>query len=272
MGVLDAAKAVRRRLVGAERVVTRADVTALGRAGSLRRPARLHLWALLLREAALGPPRETRVRIGDVRVELGDGRDFPVDWRVFVGILARAEYPAAYADASVLDVGAHKGYFGAYALACGAARVLSYEPATSNYGYLARAAEPFRDRWSTRQAAVGRARGRGTLQLGATSWGHSLIRVGEPSGDEPVDIVTLADAIAELAADGGRTIVKIDAEGSECDILSRPDGLEAVDVLLVEWHPHSAACSAEELVASVERAGLLLTSRTRNVLHFGRDR
>ena len=41
-------------------------------------------------------------------------------------------------------------------------------------------------------------------------------------GEPPVTIVTLEQALSELPPGGTRTIVKIDAEGGECDILIRP--------------------------------------------------
>jgi hypothetical protein len=55
-------------------------------------------------------------------------------------------------------------------------------------------------------------------------------------------------------------IVKIDAEGAECDILARPEALVGVDLLLVEWHSETAPCSREELTRNVESAGLRLRS------------
>ena len=49
--------------------------------------------------------------------------------------------PTDYAGAVVLDLGAHKGYFGAYALARGARLVISFEPETANLELLERGAE-----------------------------------------------------------------------------------------------------------------------------------
>jgi hypothetical protein len=66
---------------------------------------------------------------------------------------------------------------------------------------------------------------------------------------------TLDQALADLPAAVRRTIVKIDAEGSECDILSRPDTLEQVDVLMVEWHSNTP-CTVDELTDVVESGGL----------------
>ena len=92
-------------------------VDELERSGVLGRPARLHVRALHSRELVLGPPKRARIRIGETSVQLGGDGGFSIDWRTFVDIVGRGDYEAPFAGARVLDVGAHKGYFGAYALA-----------------------------------------------------------------------------------------------------------------------------------------------------------
>ena len=226
---------------------------------------------LHLRELALGPPRKARIPVESALIELGGGRDFPVDWKAFVEIFADESYATQYRDAAVLDVGAHKGYFGAYALARGASVVLSFEPAATNYDALDRAAKPLGDRWLTRNAAIGATPGTGVLLLDRTSWAHSLVEVERPAGEQTVSIVTLEQALAELPEGGSGTIVKIDAEGSECDILARPEPLERVDVLMVEWHQALAPCAKEELIGTVESGGLGLVTPSDGVMRFGRS-
>jgi FkbM family methyltransferase len=218
----------------------------------------------------LGPPRRAQIAVGDARVELGGGRDFPIDWKTFVEIFVDESYATPYRDAAVLDVGAHKGYFGAYALARGASVVVSFEPAATNYEALDRAAKPLGDRWLTRNAAIGSTAGAGVLLLDRTSWAHSLVEVERPAGEQAVSIVTLEQALAELPKGGSPTIVKIDAEGSECDILARTEALERVDVLMVEWHPAVAPCTREELIGTVESGGLGFVTSA-GVMRFGRS-
>jgi FkbM family methyltransferase len=243
------------RLLGPERVVMRDQMEALGRSPALGLAGRARVRTLLLRELVLGPPRRAQIAVGHAHVELGGGRDFPIDWKAFVEIFADESYAAPYRDATVLDVGAHKGYFGAYALACGASVVVSFEPAATNYDVLDRAAKPLGDRWLTWNAAIGSTAGARVLILDRMSWAHSLLEVERPAGQQPVSIVTLEQALAELPEGGSRTIVKIDAEGSECDILARPGPLERVDVLMVEWHPALAPCTTEELTGNVGSSG-----------------
>jgi FkbM family methyltransferase len=241
----------------------------LVRSGMLGRHAKLRLRALHLRELLLGPASRATLPVGPVRVHLGGTGDFAIDWKAFVEVLAREPYAADYRDARVLDVGAHKGYFGAFALSEGARAVVSYEPASANFRLLDRAAARLPQRWSARQAALGGSRGTGILQLDSTSWAHSLVRVERPAGSEEVTIVTLEDALAALPSEGARTVVKIDAEGSECEILTHPSALEDVDVLLVEWHAETASCSRDTLMQRIAAAGLELVDAG-GTLHFER--
>jgi FkbM family methyltransferase len=246
-------------------------VAALSGSRALGRRARMRARALYARELALGPPRRARLRVGPALLELGgDRHDFAVDWKTLVEVFGEESYATAYAGARVLDVGAHEGYFGAYALARGASVVLSCEPAAANYAVLQRTAQPFGSRWLTRNLALGARRGPGTLLLDETSWAHSLRQVDRPAGTQPVSIVTLGDALAELPRRGSPTIVKVDAEGSECEILSHAEALVHVDVLFVEWHPKASDCTADELRRRAESGGLRLATHAAGVFRFER--
>jgi FkbM family methyltransferase len=260
---------LRDSLVGPERVVTGDHVKALRRLRLLGVRSRAYVRTLHLRELAFGPAKNARVPVGDAIVELGSGHDFPIDWKAFTEIFGTLQYSARFRDARVLDVGAHKGYFGALALAEGATVVLSFEPALRNYEALERTAGRLGDRWHVRNAALGASEGHGTLLLDSTPWAHSLVEVERPAGEQIVSIVTLEQALAALPRRGSRTIVKVDAEGSECDILARSEALEPVDVLLVEWHS-SARCTIEELKRTIESAGLVLTREVTGAMTFER--
>ena len=218
----------------------------------------------------MGPPSRARIAVGDARIELGGSADFAIDWKAFSAIFADEEYAAEYSGAHVLDVGAHRGYFGAYALTSGASAVASFEPEVRNYETLARTAKRVGDKWLTRQAAVGERSGTGTLLVDRLSWSHSLVKVARPVAEQLVAIVTLEQALEDVPLDSPCVIVKIDAEGSECDILARPEALARVDVLLVEWHPEKAPCSRDELTRSVEQAGLRLRPRNDTILRYVR--
>ena len=70
--------------------------------------------------------------------------DYAVDWESFKWVVADDAYATDYEGAAVLDLGAHKGYFGAHALAHGASVVISFEPDGANLELLERAAEAYR--------------------------------------------------------------------------------------------------------------------------------
>ena len=195
---------LRSRLIGPERVITGDQVKALRRFDVLGLRARARIRALHLRELVLGSAENARIPVGHTLVELGSGHDFPVDWKAFAEIFGSTQYAVSFTDARVLDVGAHKGYFGAFALASGAAVVLSFEPAAKNYEALERAAKPLGDRWHTRNAALGSTPGRGTLLLATTLWAHSLVEVEKPAGEQAVSIVTFEQALDALPARGSR--------------------------------------------------------------------
>lgn len=245
-------------------------VQVLGRSEALGLWGRSRVRALLVREVFLGPARRATLRVAGTRIELGTTDDFPIDWKAFLEVFAGDAYVADYGGARVLDVGAHKGYFGAFALANGASFVLSFEPEARNFQALERAAAPLGERWLARDAAVGAAAGTTVLLLDRTSWAHSLLGVERPAGQQPVSTVTLEQALNALPDGGSRTIVKIDAEGSECDILGHAEPLERVDTLMVEWHPSIAPCSEEEIAAAVEPSGLVLVAHTEGVMRFER--
>jgi hypothetical protein len=96
------------------------------------------------------------------------------------------------------------------------------------------------------------------------SWGHAL---DPPSafaehevGVEPVDVVSLAEALQHAAAHlaaGGRLVVKMNIEGAECSaILGTPADVWAdVDEVFVETHPW-ADCDDTRLAEHLAQAGL----------------
>jgi FkbM family methyltransferase len=190
-------------------------------------------------------------------------------------------YRADYEGAVVLDIGAHKGYFAAFALVHGARCVLSYEPASENFELLERAAATFRRRgirWETRHAAVGEESGSAVLEVSAESWTHSLHALPQSGparavSSEVVEIVAARLALDEAgrAASGGKLIVKIDAEGAECQIC-RADATNwaPVSELFVETHD-SAPCEVSDLLAEPGRAGLAPLERAGPVLRLSRQ-
>jgi FkbM family methyltransferase len=206
-------------------------------------------------------PRESyRVRYGSGSLFLSQD-DYEIDWETLKHTLADEPYLAEYAGAVVLDIGAHKGYFGAYALIHGARTVVSYEPEPVNAGFLERSARTFRGHWQVEQAAISATAGQAELHVMSASWGHALHPPREfeeyETGIERVPVLAMTDVLRGAGAVGHRLVVKINTEGEECEtVLGTPaEEWIVVDELLVETHPW-AGCGAEELAAHLVPAGL----------------
>lgn len=191
------------------------------------------------------------------------GREsFSVDRVAYFGIFLEGWYRANYRGATVVDVGAHKGYYAAFALLEGAAEVRSYEPESANFALLERAAATYDRPWLVTRAAVGSSSGEAKLHVSAESAGHSLFleqRAGSRRtlGSESVAVVAMNDVLNEASCAGNPVIVKIDAEGSECEIvLGTPvDAWRGVDLVFLEVH-HFAPCSTSEIVEHLRSSGL----------------
>ena len=205
------------------------------------------------------------LRFGKWRVFLSDD-DYDIDWASLAFVVVDDAYAGDYEGATVVDIGAHKGYYGAYALAHGARAVVSYEPETANFALLERAAADARRRggvWHTTRSAVGAERGEAALHVMGASWGHALhppeaFRRYE-IGSECVRVEALADVLVAAVglAAGARVIVKINIEGEECPTIlgTATSAWNRVDEVYVETHPW-AACEADDLARYLERAEL----------------
>lgn len=224
--------------------------------------------------------RPARIRIGRGFVYL-DPQSLPADWETWLHIFFYPTYPIDFRDAVVVDVGAHKGYFSAAALEGGARKVFSYEPEKHNFALLERAASSVRapDVWLRRCAAVGGASRSAELYVaeGAwSSWAHSLLQdaaAESAAATEPVDVVSMASVLQEASGvEGRRLVVKIDAEGAECEIVLQTDAQSwaSVDELLVECHDF-APCALDDLVVHLARAGLIHRGSAHLVDRFSRE-
>jgi FkbM family methyltransferase len=204
--------------------------------------------------AGLHPRSDVPVRVGAETVFLG-ADSYATDWDVLRQIFIEGEYRAGRYDAvSVLDLGAHKGYFAAYALARGAARVISYEPEPANFALLARASARSAH-WDVRKAAIAAASGKVDLALD-TSWTHSIFANNYPAAPTiSVEAVGLEDALRGITGD--RIMVKVDIEGAEgAAIAAVPlDAWDRVAEVIIEIHPW--ACDSSQIIDLLSNASLL---------------
>ena len=180
--------------------------------------------------------------------------------------VAAGEYGTDYTAAVVIDLGAHKGYYGAFALAHGARSVVSFEPENANFELLERSAATFRERgadWVVRHSAVGAEQGEATLHVMNASWGHTLHPPGSRTeyevGLQPVLVEAMTDVLAEaksLTVGRAGLVVKVNTEGAECEIvLGTPaEAWIGVSELFVEVHPW-AKCTAAELADHLAPVG-----------------
>jgi FkbM family methyltransferase len=203
----------------------------------------------------------------------------PADRQAFLEIFSALHYAYDYRGAVVLDIGAHKGYFGAYVLSNGARAVVSYEPASQNFQTLTTTAKSFASagcEWQVHCAAVSAVAGEAELHVSGESWTHSLLPLPEEGerrqvGSERISTVAMDDVLDALTRRASRIVVKVDAEGAECWIIqgSRPRSWRKVDHVFVEVHD-CAPCTPREIVAHLEEAGLPMLGQQREVLRFGR--
>lgn len=224
-------------------------------------------WDLLRAEARrrLRPKEAYAVRLGPGKVFLSHD-DYAIDWESLKFVVVDEAYPGDHTEAHVLDLGAHKGYYGAYAIAKGARTVVSFEPESGNVELLERAAETYRRTdvaWEVRQVAVGARRGAAELHVMGASWGHSLhppdAFAQYEVGVEQVAVEAMSDVLADATSRAGERplVVKVNVEGEECGVvLGTPaEAWTPVTELYVEMHPW-AECTAPEVAGHVAPAGL----------------
>jgi FkbM family methyltransferase len=230
-------------------------------ARSLPLRARLRLLALRLArrrfrqtvfEIPLGP--------GTCHLDMREGK---TDYLTFREIFVRECYRTDYRGRSVLDLGAHRGYFGAYALLKGAAKVVSFEPEQVNFSFLERTASSFvagGSMWEIERAAVSPADGDATLYVRDESWSHSVLKqAGDAENAVGVQTVPMWSLERALERLGSRepVIVKMDIEGSEEQVVldSSDDVWSAVGELFVEIEPFCSV-DASSLLDRLALVGL----------------
>lgn len=211
----------------------------------------------------LRPKRAYAIRYGPGKVFLSHD-DYAVDWESLKFVIADEAYCGDHSGATVLDIGAHKGYYGAYAIAKGARLVVSFEPESANVELLERAAATYRrDRaaWEIRPSAVGAERGEAELHVMSGSWGHALHPPAAWAeyevGVRRVPVEAMASVLDDARAAGAPLVVKVNIEGEECGVvLATPvESWEGVTELFVETHSW-ATCTAAELAEHLAPAGL----------------
>lgn len=137
---------------------------------------------------------------------------------------------------TILDVGGHIGAFAYKALDLGAGRVVSVEPDAENFCYL-RHNIHYAAGCTDRFVPVGAAAWseRTTLKYSKV-WPNTGGGTCHPDGTITVSAVPIDDLIQLAVGDGKLTMLKLDCEGAEWEILPACKRINDVRYLIGEWH------------------------------------
>lgn len=225
--------------------------------------------------------RQLATAFGDTR---GRSREYAklalrgVLYRRRLGLVAdpypvRIAATLAYLGAdAVLDVGANIGQYASALRASGyRATIVSCEPLSDAFEHLRRRAA--RDpRWAVVRTAVGAAPGEAEIKVSANSFSSSLLTMtqahleaapgSEQIGTETVPVTTVADLVAARDLDPDRTLLKIDTQGYEAQVL---DGagplvgrLAAISLELSFVALYDGQLLFDDLVSRLRGAGYVL--------------
>ena len=237
----------------------------IGFATSLPVNGRLQLLAVERLQKRPGHHDDAAINLGSGRAFLS-GSDLYIDYVTFFGIFVDELFKSDYSNTQVIDLGAHCGYFGAYALSKGAACVYSYEPHSGNYNSLVRSAATFRQQgycWMTERSAVGSADGEVALNVSSQSWSHSIYApaTGYQVGVEQVPMRSFSSILQTVcdAAAGAAILVKINIEGAAGDVVlgTSVDLWDNVAEVIFDCEPNGPY-DAGQLIDHLEKSGLVL--------------
>lgn len=160
-------------------------------------------------------------------------------------------FPGIYAPTSIVDIGAHAGaatvYFKSHypdvAITC-------FEPCKDSFANLSANTRRF-DKIKLHNRALGETAGEAQLFSGQySSMQHSLKPNGENTGEfEWVSVIAAIEAFDTLESPNP-SIIKIDTEGCELEILTAVLPLLAkVDVIYLEYHSEDDRLALDRLLA-----------------------
>jgi FkbM family methyltransferase len=229
-------------------------------------------WRLLVTELVLLRGKRTAVRVplGDQIIEL-EAATLYVDYVTLYGMLVDEHFSLGFDGAVIIDIGAHKGYYGARALFYGAAHVYSYEPERQNFAALSRAARGCPERWTIERCAVGPHDGTIALHVSSNSWSHSLYvpESGDILGTQNVTMRRLGDLLERARAAGDRMACKINAEGfaGAMILATSPSDWAGINELWCDFEP-SDPVPVTDTIAHLVEAGFHVSERAGRRVHF----
>lgn len=206
------------------------------------------------------------VRRGLQRADLSIGRD-PYERRL-------ARTLEHFGIDTVIDVGANVGQFGRMVRTAGfGGRIVSVEPLSAAFDQLARraVADP---RWHCINTAVGAEPGSTQINVSANSYSSSLLTMtrthlaadpqSEVIGTQDVDVITVAALAVEHRIDPAMTLLKIDTQGYEQQVLDGAgpllDEFAAIQLELSFVELYEGQRLYSDLVEQMARHGLMMWS------------
>lgn len=185
------------------------------------------------------------VHRGEVKIPVSGGAVFLDEQDFFVDVLTLSYlwnervFEANCRDRLVLDLGAHKGFYAARALAGGAKYVVSVEPEQRNFELLARArgSSTRSANWDVRRVAVGSDRGIVSLYVSSESWAHSVTGdMIDAVGTQRVEMVTLSDLLSDLPVhlENDEIVLKANVEGGVGQILLSTSPAQMAQVVEID--------------------------------------
>ena len=178
-----------------------------------------------------------------------------VGLRPFVeAVLTGADYPlvfpGVYTPDSIVDIGAHAGaatvYFKSH---YPDARVTCFEPCKDSFRNLSENTRQF-DGVRLHNRALGESTGEAQLFSGQySSMQHSMKKNGENTDEfEWISVLAAVEAFDSL--EGPPSIIKVDTEGCELEILTAVlPILSSVDVIYLEYHSEADRLALDRLLA-----------------------
>jgi FkbM family methyltransferase len=223
----------------------------------------------------LGRPRYGRVDLARGYTVYVHADTLAIDVVTLDYVWREEVFPVELADRVVLDIGAHKGYFGALAISAGARAVISYEPEAVNFGALLKATGSGRSPadWTRHRCAVGGSAGHVALSVSSESWSHSIHTPasGTVLRTERVPMTAFSDVLeeAEDRYPHEQIVLKLNVEGAagDCLLSVPPVMLERLEVLLVDLEANTPQ-PLDEILAHAAAAGFELVGEREHVYHF----
>ena len=167
----------------------------------------------------------------------------------------------------VIDIGSHRGYFAKLCLDKGSKNVICYEPNESNYKILLKNLKNY-DGWKAHNVAVWKEKSESILfynhnvyNNGVSSFYKHPLLIDRPDDIEEVNVKTVS--LDSILKDYEKiNLLKIDAEGSEYEILMNSTLIERVENIVGEYHDYIENKNVKDLFDFLESKNFVIHNIT----------